>query len=56
MQRARFSTPRFITRPDGPAAIHSESTVAPIHHVFDDNIGNFTFFFEHFEHLGVTQK
>ena len=55
MQRARFFRPRFITRPDGPAAIHPESTVAPIHHVFDDNIDNFTFFFEHFEHFIAEQ-
>jgi hypothetical protein len=39
----------FIVRPDGVAAVHVESAVAPIHHVLDHNIIDFAFGFKHLE-------
>ena len=45
----------FIVRPDGLAAIHVESAVMPIHHVLDDDISDFAFGFEHFEHFMAKQ-
>ena len=55
--------PRFVMRPDGRTTINVESTVMPTHHVFDDGIGDLSFFFSafrtlHFEKhpLGLRRK
>jgi hypothetical protein len=45
----------LIVRPDGFAAIHIESAVVPIHHVFNNAIGDFAFSFEHVEHFIAKQ-
>jgi hypothetical protein len=42
-------------RPNGFTAINVESTVVPIHQIFDDDISDFAFGFEYFEHLIAKQ-
>jgi hypothetical protein len=41
-------------RPNGIAAIHVKPALVPIHHSFDDNISDFDFGYEHFEHFIAT--
>jgi hypothetical protein len=45
----------LIVRPNGITTIHVEAAVAPILHVLDDDIRDFTFSFEHFEHFLAKQ-